>query len=200
MIRDQADTERSYTVKEKKNNPEETAQRAAAEQAAAEEAAANSGPDAPEEEADRTAAEAQQMKEQIAQMNDRLLRTAAEFDNFRKRTAREKEALYSDAKADTVERFLPVYDNFERALENECADAEFKKGVEMIFHLMQDAFEKLGVTEVGAVGELFDPTLHNAVMHAEDEARGENEIVAVFQKGYKIGDKVIRHAMVSVAN
>lgn len=185
-------------MKEKKNNPEETAQRAAAEQAAEEEAAAKSGPDAPEEEA--AADETQQMKEQIAQMNDRLLRTAAEFDNFRKRTAREKEALYSDAKADTVERFLPVYDNFERALENECADAEFKKGVEMIFHLMQDAFEKLGVTEIGAVGELFDPTLHNAVMHAEDEARGENEIVAVFQKGYKIGDKVVRHAMVSVAN
>lgn len=199
MIRDQADTERSYTVKEKKNNPEEAAQRVAAEQAA-EEAAAQSGREAPEEEADRIADEAQQLKEQIAQMNDRLLRTAAEFDNFRKRTVREKEALYSDAKADTVERFLPVYDNFERALENECADAEFKKGVEMIFHLMQDAFEKLGVTEIGAVGEIFDPTLHNAVMHAEDEAHGENEIVSVFQKGYKIGDKVIRHAMVSVAN
>ena len=133
-------------------------------------------------------------------LNDRYLRMAAEYDNFRKRSQKEKDNLYTEIKAETVEKFLPVYDNLERALAQQTADEAFKKGVEMTMTQLTGIFEKLGVTAFGEAGEAFDPTLHNAVMHAEDESAGENVILEVFQKGFRIGEKVVRFAMVKVAN
>ena len=131
---------------------------------------------------------------------DQFLRLAAEYDNYRKRTAKEKESLWTDAKADTVQAFLPVYDNLERALKQETADEAYKKGVEMIMAQMKEVFAKLGVTEIEAKGQPFDPNLHNAVMHIEDENLGENTVAQVFQAGFMLGEKVIRFAMVQVAN
>ena len=131
---------------------------------------------------------------------EKYLRLAAEYDNFRKRSARERENVFADARADTVERFLPVYDNLERALKQATEDEAYKKGVEMIMQGFLGAMEKLGVSLFGEAGETFDANLHNAVMHVEDETKGENEIAEVFQKGFKLGDKVIRFAMVKVAN
>ena len=132
--------------------------------------------------------------------HDQLLRLAAEFDNFRKRTIKEKEASYGNGKADTVAKLLPVYDNLERALNQETSDAAYKKGVEMTMTELVKILTGLGVEIYGAVGDSFDPELHNAVMHIESEEMGENTIAAVFQKGVKIGDKVVRFAMVQVAN
>lgn len=142
----------------------------------------------------------EKLQEEVADLKDQLLRKIAEFDNFRKRTQKEKEAIYPQAKADTVEKFLPIIDNFERALACECADKEFKKGFEMIYSTFMETMKQCNVETVGAEGEAFDPNLHNAVMHIEDESFGENVIVEVFQKGYKIGDRVVRYAMVKVAN
>ena len=132
--------------------------------------------------------------------SERYLRLMAEFDNYKKRSAKERENIYTDVRVDTVTKFLPVFDNLERALKTETADEAYKKGVEMTFHQLMDVFKKMGVEEIESVGKPFDPTLHNAVMHVEDAERGENEIVEEFQKGFKIGDKVIRHSMVKVAN
>ena len=131
---------------------------------------------------------------------DAHLRVAAEFDNFRKRTIKEKEASYGNGKADAVAKMLPVYDNLERALNQETTDAAYKKGVEMTMNELVKIFTSLGVEIFGNVGDEFDPNLHNAVMHIENEELGENTIAAVFQKGFKIGDKVVRFAMVQVAN
>ena len=131
---------------------------------------------------------------------DAHLRCAAEYDNFRKRTIKEKEASYGNGKADAVAKMLPVYDNLERALNQETTDAAFKKGVEMTMAELVKIFTALGVEIFGNVGDQFDPNLHNAVMHIENEAMEENSIAAVFQKGFKIGDKVVRFAMVQVAN
>ena len=128
------------------------------------------------------------------------LRLAAEYDNFRKRTAKEKEQSYSNGKADAVAKLLPVYDNLERALAQETADEAFKKGVEMTMNELVKIFSGLGVEIFGNVGDEFDPNLHNAVMHTENEELGENTISMVFQKGFKIGEKVVRFAMVQVAN
>ena len=131
---------------------------------------------------------------------DAHLRVAAEFDNFRKRTIKEKEASYGLGRADAVAKMLPVYDNLERALQQETSDAAFKKGVEMTMTELLKIFGSLGVEVYGNVGDQFDPNLHNAVMHIENEELEENSISAVFQKGFKIGDKVVRFAMVQVAN
>ena len=131
---------------------------------------------------------------------DAHLRVAAEFDNFRKRTIKEKEASYGNGKADAVAKILPIYDNLERALNQETADAAYKKGVELTMNELVKIFTSLGVEIFGAVGETFDPNLHNAVMHIDDETLEENSIAMVFQKGFKIGDKVVRFAMVQVAN
>ena len=131
---------------------------------------------------------------------DAHLRCAAEFDNFRKRTIKEKESSYGNGKADAVAKMLPVYDNLERALNQETSDAAFKKGVEMTMTELVKIFTALGVEIFGNVGDAFDPNLHNAVMHIENEELEENSISAVFQKGFKIGDKVVRFAMVQVAN
>ena len=132
--------------------------------------------------------------------HDSYLRLAADYDNFRKRTIKEKEASYGHGKADAVEKLLPVYDNLERALNQPTEDAAYKKGVEMTFNQLISIFNSLGVEVFGNVGDEFDPNLHNAVMHTEDENFGENVICQVFQKGFKLGDKIVRFAMVQVAN
>ena len=132
--------------------------------------------------------------------HDAHLRLAAEYDNFRKRTVKEKEASYGNGKADAVAKMLPVYDNLERALNQETTDEAFKKGVEMTMAELVKIFTSLGVEIFGEKGDAFDPNLHNAVMHIENEELPENSLAAVFQKGFKIGDKVVRFAMVQVAN
>ena len=136
----------------------------------------------------------------MAALNDKYLRLCAEYDNFRRRSQKEKDNLYGDVKADTLLKFLPVYDNLVRALNTPTEDEAFRKGVEMTMNQFNTTIEKLGVTRIDSLGEKFDPALHNAVMHIEDESKGENEIVEVFQEGFKLGDKVIRFAMVKVAN
>lgn len=136
----------------------------------------------------------------MAALNDKYLRLCAEYDNFRRRSQKEKDNLYGDVKADTLLKFLPVYDNLVRALNTPTEDEAFRKGVEMTMNQFNTTIEKLGVTRIDSLGEKFDPSLHNAVMHIEDESKGENEIVEVFQEGFKLGDKVIRFAMVKVAN
>ena len=138
--------------------------------------------------------------EGTAPLDDRFLRLAAEYDNYRKRTAKEKESIWNDAKADTAAAFLPVYDNLERALKQDTADEAYKKGVEMTMTQLRSVLEKLGITEIPALGQPFDPARHNAVMHVEDESAGENTVVEVFQQGYALGDKILRFAMVKVAN
>ena len=142
----------------------------------------------------------EELKEKLAAEHDTFLRLAAEYDNFRKRTQKERESLYQDAKADTVGKFLPVFDNLQRAMAQETADEAYKKGVEMTMQGFQAILDALNVTVYGAPGEAFDPTFHNAVMHVDDETLGENTIAEVFQTGFRMGDKVIRHAMVKVAN
>ena len=144
--------------------------------------------------------ELETLKTNLADQEEKFLRLAAEYDNFRKRSQREKEAAWSDARAETVKAFLPVYDNLERALKQETADEAYKKGVEMTMTGLKEILTKLGLEEIPALGEPFDPNLHNAVMHVEDEAAGENTVVEVFQTGFKAGDKVVRFAMVKVAN
>ena len=131
---------------------------------------------------------------------DSYLRLAADYDNYRKRTAKEKDAAYGNGKADAIEKLLPVYDNLERALQQETADEAYKKGVEMTMTQLVGILTGLGVEIFGNVGDAFDPNLHNAVMHTEDENFGESTISLVFQKGFKLGDKIVRFAMVQVAN
>ena len=200
------------------SHEEETKQTTAqeAEQAKAPEAAAQETP-APEKAAEKpegkhmgkhhheTAAlqaklEAEEKKS--AELKDQLLRTAAEYDNYRKRTAKEKEGIYANAKIDTIKGMLPVYDNLERGLAQFDAedDDPHKKGLEMIFNQYKEALTKLGVTPIDCVGKEFDPERHNAVMHIEDESCGENTVVEVLQQGFMLGDKVLRFAIVKVAN
>ena len=132
--------------------------------------------------------------------SDAYLRLLAEYDNYRKRSQREKDSLYADIKADTLLKFLPVYDNLVRALNQPTEDEAYRKGIEMIMTQFCTTMEKLGVEKIESLGKTFDPSLHNAVMHVDDETKGENEIVEVFQEGFRLGDKVIRFAMVKVAN
>lgn len=132
--------------------------------------------------------------------HDNYLRLAAEYDNYRKRSQKEKDNMFRDGKASAIEKFLPVYDNLSRALEQETADAAYKKGVEMTMTGLVEILKKMEVTVYGEPGDIFDPNLHNAVMHIDDDNYKEGEIVQVFQKGFSLGDKVIRHAMVQTAN
>ncbi len=152
----------------------------------------------PQQEAQAEAAP--QVDEKLAQAEEKYLRLAAEYDNYRKRTAKEKESAWTNAKAQTVAAFLPVYDNLERALKQQTTDEAYAKGVEMTMKGLQDALSGLGVELIPALGETFDPNRHNAVMHVEDAAAEENTVVEVFQQGFTCGDKVIRFAMVKVAN
>ena len=140
------------------------------------------------------------IKEAVREEEDKYLRLLAEYDNYRKRSQKEKENAWTTAKADAVKEFLPVFDNLERALKQETADEAYAKGVEMIMTQFKATLEKLGVTEIPSLGETFDPNLHNAVMHVDDENLGENIVAEVCQTGFQVGDKVIRHAMVKVAN
>ena len=137
-------------------------------------------------------------KAKAAEAEDKYLRLAAEYDNFRKRSKSEREAIYAEAAADAVKELLPVFDNLERATQYE--KDKVAEGVELILKGLPDVFAKMKITVYGKAGEQFDPNIHNAVMHIEDEAYGENEIVDVFQQGYMLGDRVIRYAMVRVAN
>ena len=136
---------------------------------------------------------------EIAELNDRYMRMAAEYDNFRKRSAKEKDGIYSDAYADALKAILPIIDNLERAVGVEGAEA-VAKGLEMTLKGAAEALEKMGVEAFGAEGDAFDPNMHNAMMMVDDENHKEGEIVTVFQKGYKKGDRIIRYAMVTVAN
>ena len=146
------------------------------------------------------AVEVNPFEEKYNAEHDAHLRLAAEYDNFRKRTIKEKEASYGNGKADAVAKMLPVYDNLERALNQPTEDAAYKKGVEMTMNELIKIFTSLGVEIFGNVGDEFDPNLHNAVMHIDSEELGENTIAQVFQKGFKVGEKVVRFAMVQVAN
>ena len=136
----------------------------------------------------------------LAAAEDKYLRLAAEYDNFRKRSAKEKESAWSDSKANTAAAFLPVYDNLERALKAPCTDEAYQKGVEMTMNQLKDVLTKLGIEEIPALGEKFDPNCHNAVMHVDDDSVEDNTIVEVFQTGFKSGDKIVRFSMVKVAN
>lgn len=179
----------------KKKQPEA----AETEQAAAEQAAETA---AEQTETEQPAAQpAEDWKAKFDELNDRYLRMAAEYDNFRKRSQREREQSYNDAVSHAVKALLPTYDNLERAIKAETADTEYKKGVEMTMTQLVESLKGLNVTIIEAsAGTGFDPNFHNAVMHVEDDSLGENVIAEVFQQGFQIGDKVIRHAMVKVAN
>ena len=152
------------------------------------------------EKPEEAAAEVNPWEEKYNAEHDAYLRLAADYDNFRKRSQKEKEQSYGNGKADAVEKLLPVYDNLERALNQETEDAAYKKGVEMTMTQLVSIFNGLGVEIFGQVGETFDPNIHNAVMHTEEEGVAENTITQVFQKGFKLCEKIVRFAMVQVAN
>ena len=170
--------------KDKKEKTEEVLEETVQEEAVAEEAAPEVDP----------------WEEKYNAEHDSYLRLAADYDNFRKRTIKEKEMSYTNGKSDAVEKLLPVYDNLERALNQPTEDAAYKKGVEMTMNELVKIFTGLGVEIFGNTGDAFDPNLHNAVMHIDDETLGENTISQVFQKGFKLGEKIVRFAMVQVAN
>lgn len=177
--------------KEKENTPK-TAEEVAAEETAEKTSVSEQEPEESNEE---------KLLKQLGDTNDKLLRVAAEYDNYRKRTSKEKEELYARSKLSVISEFLPVIDNLDRALDNKSDNFDdYKKGVEMIGNQFYETLKKLGAEEFGLPGDAFDPELHNAVMHIEDESLGSNVVSAVFSKGYKLGDKIIRHAMVQVAN
>ncbi len=179
-------------AKEKKKPAEEEIKETAAEEAAENETA--------EEVLDEKDAIIEQLNAKLLEANDKLLRTVAEYDNFRKRSQKEKEAIYSDSKTDIIAKLLPVIDNFERA-SSAASDLEaYKKGIEMTVNQLLEVFSSFGVEAFGKKGEQFDPNIHNGVMHIDNEELGENEISEVYMKGYKMGDRVIRHATVIVAN
>ena len=144
--------------------------------------------------------EFEKLKKDMAELHDRYIRTLAEYDNFRKRSQREKDAVYANATSDTVTKLLPILDSFDRAANYECPDEQYKKGIDLIGTSVKEAFDSLGIKEIPALGEQFDPKLHNAVMHIDNPAYGENVITDVYRKGYTLGDKVIRFSMVVVAN
>ena len=159
------------------------------------------GNEQPEEKSEDTLKkELEEISSKLAQAEDKHLRLMAEYDNFRKRSQKEKADIYPEAIARAVEAFLPVIDNFERALGASTSDEKYKSGVDMIYHQLLDALTKLEVKAIDRVGEVFDPNLENAVSRIQDDSLGENVVAEVYQKGYIRGDRVIRHAMVVVAN
>ena len=155
----------------------------------------------PKKKKDKSAEETEKLKAELDAVKDKLIRALAEYDNFRKRSAKEKADAYVYAKTDVIEKLLPMIDNFGRAAENDKASfGDYKKGIEMIYKQFLDIFSGFGVEEFGEKGETFDPNIHSAVMHIEDEQYGEGEIVDVFAKGYRLGEKILRPATVRVAN
>ena len=176
-----------------------------AEQPAPQETAAPEDTAAPTEEPvgeepDKTAAALERAKKALAAQEESYLRLAAEYDNFRRRTTKEKSEAYANAKADAAVKFVPVYDNLERAIQQGTQDEAFLKGVEMTMTQLLEVLESLDIRPIEAVGKPFDPNLHNAVMHVDDENFGENVVAACFQTGFTMGEKVIRFSMVQVAN
>lgn len=139
-------------------------------------------------------------QKELDDLNDRYKRVLAEFENYKKRSGKERETLYNSILADIVEVFLPIVDNLENALKIETQDSEYKKGIELVLKQMQDILKSKGVESIPAVGEIFDPSLHEAVSSVQDPDKNSQEIVQEYRKGYKIGNKVIRHSMVVVAN
>lgn len=148
----------------------------------------------------KSSAAVEELKKQLAQEKDKYIRLAAEYDNFRKRSARERESLFNDAYSDAVTAFLPLYDNLERALANPCADESYKKGVELIMKQFNDIFAKLQIEQTPGAGQPFDPNYHNAVIHIESDEFPENTVAEVLQKGFIMKDRVLRYAMVKAAN
>ncbi len=142
----------------------------------------------------------EETEEKADDFKDKYIRLMADFDNFKKRTLKEVTSTYTNAVTDTVEKLLPVMDNFERAMLSADENDEFAKGISMIYKQLREVFESIGVKEIEALGKTFDPNLHNAVMHVDEEGKGESEIVEEFIKGYMLKDKVIRHSVVKVAN
>ena len=173
--------------KDQDQNKPESQQEETAEEAVQEEQAAEPTPE-------------EALQASLREQEDKYLRLLAEYDNYRKRSQKEKENAWTTAKADTAKEFLPVYDNLERALKQPTEDAAYKKGVELTMTELTKILTGLGVEIFGEPGDAFDPQLHNAVMHTEDESLGENVVSQVFQKGFKLGDKIVRFAMVQVAN
>jgi len=186
------DEEIKEELEEEAAEAEETAEEAA-EDTEKEENADNAAEE-------NTQSEEEKLKDELADSKDKYLRLMAEYDNFRKRSAKERLDISASVKADTLSDILPVLDNFERALGTETQDEAYKQGIEMIFKQFSDALTKLGIEAIDPVGEVFDPNIANAVNQIEDPELGENVVAQVFQKGYRIGDKVIRYAMVVVAN
>ncbi len=184
----------------KKDKNKEPAQTQPAAPAAEQEEKEAQRPEQQEAELAAALSEAEKAHSALREKEEQFLRLAAEYDNFRKRSQKEKDSAWQDARCETARAFLPVYDDLERALKQETADAAFKKGVEMTMTELKKVLEKLGIQEIPALGESFDPNLHNAVMHVEDESAGENQVVEVFQSGFRAGEKVLRFAMVKVAN
>ena len=184
------DTSEKKAAEENEATAEDTSGEAVTD---ADEAAGNQ-----EEQAEQTAEE--KLENELADMKDKYLRLMAEYDNYRKRTAKQILETTQNAKGNTINEILPVYDNFERAASAESADETYKSGVEMIFNQFGEMLKKLGVEVINPVGEKFDPNIANAVNQIEDPDLGDNVVAQVFQKGYKIGDKVLRYAMVVVAN
>lgn len=143
----------------------------------------------------------EQLQKALDEKNDQFLRLYAEYDNFRKRSQKEKQDIYTSSKADVIKELLPVLDNFDRAANNiECSFEDYKKGIDLIFNQFSEILNKTGVESYGERGDAFDPNIHNAVMTVEDDELGENQIASVFSKGYKLGDRIIREAVVTVAN
>ena len=156
-------------------------------------------PETVEEEAVETAE--QKLQKELDEKNEQFLRLCAEYDNFRKRSQKEKQDIYTSSQAEIVKELLPVLDNFDRAAENkECSFEDYKKGIDLIFSQLGEILKKLGIEAYGARGDEFDPNIHNAVMTVEDPELGENQVASVFSKGYKLGDRIIREAVVQVAN
>ena len=215
MVKEAVEEAKSKAAEESAEEaaPEETAEEAADTEEAAEQTADDSEPESGEDKDEESKAEKKKLfgkknkkdkkDEKIEELTDRLTRQMAEFDNFRKRTEKEKSQMYEIGAKDIIEKILPIVDNFERGLgsmnEEEKA-TPFAEGMEKIYKQLMTTLESLGVKPIDAVGQEFNPDFHNAVMHVEDEALGENVIAEVFQQGFQIGDKVIRHAMVKVAN
>ena len=199
-------------MEENKNNVEECAETVdetvkAAEEAEAVDASEETAEEAPLKHKDkkkvkRLEAEIEKLQAQVAEEQDKYMRLYAEYDNFRRRSAKERESVYADAYADALEKILPIIDNLERAAQysSEDPDSSMAKGIELTIKSCVEALNKMGVYEIEALGKTFDPNFHNAVMHVDDDSFGENEIVEVFMKGYVKGDKVLRFSMVKVAN
>jgi molecular chaperone GrpE len=193
-------TEKVNSVPEEEGTAEEIKETEAAE-TEAENAEENKADKGDKKKSKKLEAELEKKEKELAEANDKYMRLFAEYDNFRKRSAKEKEGIYADAYIDALAQILPVLDNLERAAAYENSDAEsLKKGLELTLKSFAETLAKMGVKEIEAEGKTFDPNLHNAVMHIDDENYGESEVVEVFAKGYARGDKVLRHSMVKVAN